>query len=119
MQATCNLEDCLADYTRLELLTDCICRKCSLLATLQKYEQDAQRLTEATNVTTHVSSSKRRRAREARKLEARVRAALDEGRIEEDIRGVDLEKVFSRASTKQAMIARVCSSHAWGLVRPT
>ena len=68
---------------------------------------DAERATEATLGDHEVSSSKRKRAREARKLAARVKAALDEGRIEEDIKGVKMEKVFSRCSTKQAMIARV------------
>lgn len=53
------------------------------------------------------SSSKKRRAREAHKLEARVRLAIEEGRIEEDIPGVKLEKVYSKESTKQVMIARV------------
>ena len=51
--------------------------------------------------------SKKKRAREVRKLEARVRTAIEEGRIEEDIPGVKLEKVYSRESTKQVMIARV------------
>ena len=39
----------------------------------------------------------------------KVKLALDEGRIEDEIKGLKMEKVFSRASTKQAMIARVCS----------
>lgn len=50
--------------------------------------------------------SKKKRAKEARKLEVKVKQALEEGRIEEDIKGVKMEKVFSKASTKQAMIAR-------------
>jgi ubiquitin carboxyl-terminal hydrolase 1 len=55
----------------------------------------------------HPSVSKKRRAKEARKLEGKVRHALEEGRVEEDVRGVRMDKVFSKASTKQAMIARV------------
>jgi ubiquitin carboxyl-terminal hydrolase 1 len=80
-----------------------------LLATHEKLSIEAKRLTEAVSKSESgtVSSSKKKRAREARKLEARVKAALDEGRIEDDIKGVTLEKVFSRCSTKQAMIARV------------
>ncbi|KAM5534438.1 hypothetical protein V8D89_011905 [Ganoderma adspersum] len=104
--AACRLEDCLDDYTRLELLNDCICRKCSMLATYKRLEQEASRSTEAAAATNDLTSSKKRRARDSRKLLARVKAALDEGRIEEDIKGVKLEKVFSRASTKQSMIAR-------------
>ncbi|THH11079.1 hypothetical protein EW146_g8170 [Bondarzewia mesenterica] len=106
MAASCSIDDCLADYTRLELLTDCICRKCSMLATLHRTEQEAERLTEMANANEHPSSSKKKRAREARKFEAKVKLALEEGRIEEDIKGVKMEKVFSKASTKQAMIAR-------------
>ncbi|KAF8488997.1 hypothetical protein JB92DRAFT_2798348 [Gautieria morchelliformis] len=106
--ASCRLEDCLTDYTRLELLNDCICRKCSMLATHKRLVAEAEKATEAASASGEhgVSSSKKKRAREARKLEARVKAALDDGRIEEDIKGVKMEKVFSRCSTKQAMIAR-------------
>ncbi|KAI0832795.1 hypothetical protein BC628DRAFT_1529088 [Trametes gibbosa] len=106
MAAACRLEDCLEDYTRLELLNDCICRKCSMVATQHRLEQEADRLTEASQASNDPTSSKKKRARDARKLSARVKAAIDEGRIEEDIKGVKMEKVFSRASTKQAMIAR-------------
>lgn len=95
------------DYTRLEVLTDCICRKCSMRATLHRLEQDAERLTTEAGKSSHVSQSKKKRAREARRLALRLRTALEEGRIEEDIKGVKIEKVFSRASTKQAMVARV------------
>lgn len=106
MATNCNIEDCLADYTRLELLMDCICRKCSMLATLCRLRQDAERLTEAAKADENASSSKKKRAREARKLEANVKAALEEERIEDDIKGVKMERVYSKASTKQAMIAR-------------
>ncbi|EJF62254.1 cysteine proteinase [Dichomitus squalens LYAD-421 SS1] len=104
--AACRLEDCLDDYTRLELLDDCICRKCSMLATYKRLEEEANRTTEAAAAINDPTSSKKKRARDSRKLLARVKAALDEGRIEEDIKGVKMEKVCSRASTKQSMIAR-------------
>ncbi|KAI0070591.1 cysteine proteinase [Panus rudis PR-1116 ss-1] len=103
--SACYLEDCLADYTRLEILDDCICRKCSMIATYHRLQQEAKHLTEASSGS-EASASKKKRAREARKLEARLRQAIEEGRIEEDIKGVQMEKVFSKASTKQAMIAR-------------
>ena len=44
--------------------------------------------------------------RGARKLEGRVRVALEDGRIEEDIQGVKLERVLSQRSTKHTIIAR-------------
>ena len=106
-QAGCALEACLADYTKLELLTDCICRKCSLLATHKRLAQEAERLAEAMNADPDASMSKKRRVKEAKKLETKVKLALEEGRIEDDIKGVKMDKVFSKASTKQAMIARV------------
>jgi hypothetical protein len=81
-----------------------------MIATHQKLVQEAARMTAAAEGDSNPSSSKRRRAREARKLESRVKAALEEGRIEEDIKGVRMEKVYSRASTKQAMIARVSAT---------
>ncbi|OJA15531.1 hypothetical protein AZE42_07293 [Rhizopogon vesiculosus] len=105
-QASCRLEDCLAEYTKLEMLTDCICRKCSMKATHQKLKYDADRLAVAVNADPNVSVSKKKRARDARKLEIKLQTALDHGRVEEDIKGIRLEKVFSKASTKQAMIAR-------------
>ena len=40
-------------------------------------------------------------------MERRVKAALEEGRIEDHLPDVRMEKVFSKTSTKQAMIARV------------
>ncbi|OBZ70483.1 Ubiquitin carboxyl-terminal hydrolase 1 [Grifola frondosa] len=104
--SACRLEDCLNDYTRLEILNDCICRKCSMLATYSRLSQEAEKLTEAAQASHDPSSSKKKRARDARKLLTRIKTAIDEGRIEEDIKGVKMEKVFSKASTKQAMIAR-------------
>ena len=101
------------DYTRLEVLTDCICRKCSMRATLYRLEQDAERLTAEAGKSSSVSQSKKKRAREARRLVLRLKTALEEGRIEEDIKGVKIEKVFSRASTKQAMVARVRNLYSY------
>ncbi|KAH8096636.1 hypothetical protein BXZ70DRAFT_945473 [Cristinia sonorae] len=99
------LDMLLEDYTRLEELNDCICRRCSLKATYDRLVYEADKLTRAASVA-DASSSKKRRAREARSMEAKVKLALEEGRIEEEIKGLQMEKVFSRVSTKQAMIAR-------------
>jgi ubiquitin carboxyl-terminal hydrolase 1 len=78
-----------------------------MLATHQKLLAEAERMTALMTIEASPSSSKKKRALDARKLEARVRAAIEEGRIEEDIPGVKLEKVYSKESTKQVMIARV------------
>ena len=76
-------------------------------ATLHRLEQDAERLTAEAAKSSSVSQSKKKRLREVKRLALRVKTALDEGRVEEDIKGIKVEKVFSRASTKQAMVARV------------
>lgn len=78
-----------------------------MLATHQKLLAEAGRVAALMTIESNPSSSKKKRARDARKLETRVRTAIEEGRIEEDIPGVKLEKVYSRESTKQVMIARV------------
>lgn len=78
-----------------------------MLATHKRLIAEAEKASEAASADRGVSASKKKRAREARKFEARVKAALEDGRIEEDIKGVKMEKVYSRCSTKQAMIARV------------
>ncbi|KAI0310903.1 hypothetical protein OF83DRAFT_1178094, partial [Amylostereum chailletii] len=83
MVNACRLEDCLEEYTKLELLTDCVCRRCSMGATLRRLEQDAARLGEDPSP----SSSKKKRAREARRLVGRVKAAVEAGRIEEEVEG--------------------------------
>jgi len=64
-------------------------------------------LEEATKPPAKPSTSKKKRLKEVHKMERRVKAALEEGRIEDHLPDVRMEKVFSKASTKQAMIARV------------
>lgn len=86
-----------------------------MVATSKKLEEEAERLSlEAAHK--DASASKKKRAREAKRLASRVKAALEEGRIEDEIKGVKLEKVFSRESTKQAMVARVCTRFNYLLV---
>ncbi|GLB34223.1 putative peptidase C19 family protein [Lyophyllum shimeji] len=106
LAASCRLEECLEEYTTLEILRDCICRKCSMLSTHKRLLNEIRALEEATRPDVKPSNSKKRRLKEVKKMEKRVKAALDEGRIEDDLPDVRMDKVFSKASTKQAMIAR-------------
>ncbi|EKM79828.1 hypothetical protein AGABI1DRAFT_106184 [Agaricus bisporus var. burnettii JB137-S8] len=106
LAAVCQLEDCLEDYTRLEELKDCICRKCSVVATHKRLQQDIKKLEHELQSQTKPSNSKKERLKKVRKMEAKVRTAIQEERIEEDLKDVRMEKVFSPLSTKQAMIAR-------------
>jgi ubiquitin carboxyl-terminal hydrolase 1 len=78
-----------------------------MLATHQRLLAEAERATALMTIESSPSPARKKRAKVARELEASVRAAIEEGRIEEDIPGVKLEKVYSRESTKQVMIARV------------
>jgi ubiquitin carboxyl-terminal hydrolase 1 len=78
-----------------------------MLATHQKLLADAERMAALVTIESKPPASRRKRVVEARNLEAHVKAAIEEGRIEEDIPGVNLEKVYSKESTKQVMIARV------------
>ncbi|KAJ7587151.1 hypothetical protein C8J56DRAFT_891041 [Mycena floridula] len=106
MASSCFLEECLEEYTRLEVLKDCICRRCSVNATHRRLLQEAETLEEALRASSKPSASKKRRLKDVRKMEMRVKAALDEGRIEEELKDIRMEKVISGVSTKQAMIAR-------------
>ncbi|KAK7029417.1 ubiquitin-specific protease ubp1 [Paramarasmius palmivorus] len=67
MASTCLLEDCLTDYTRLEVLKDCICRKCSLNATHRRLIGELETLSQAQNPT----PSKKKRLKEVKKMEAK------------------------------------------------
>lgn len=79
-----------------------------MLATHRRLQQEIMTLEEATQPDAK-PSSKKRRLKEVRRMEAKVKACLEEGRIEDDIKDLRMEKVFSSASTKQAMVARVSS----------
>jgi ubiquitin carboxyl-terminal hydrolase 1 len=112
MAASYHLDELLDEYTRLETLHDCICRKCSMNATYKRLKHEAATLTatlEAPNA--KPSSSKKRRLKEVKKMETRVREALLEGRIEEDLKDVRMDKAFGM-STKQSMVARASLSCA-------
>ncbi|VDC00013.1 unnamed protein product [Peniophora sp. CBMAI 1063] len=100
--AACRLEECLAEYTKLEVLTDCMCRHCSLLATLSHLREEVQRLSDDPKPT----NSRKKRLRELKGQVAKVETLLREKREEEDVKDLKLVRVFSRASTKQAMVAR-------------
>ncbi len=58
----------------------------------------------------------KRKVRELWRLQNNLQAALSEGRVEEEIKGLKVERVLSRAS-KQAMIARVCCYFPDGVAR--
>ena len=80
-----------------------MCRHCSYVATLDRLREEISRLSEDPKPT----NSRKKHLRELKRHANRVEIALKERREEEDIKDLKLTRVFSRASTKQAMVARV------------
>ncbi|KAJ6464352.1 hypothetical protein C8R45DRAFT_840408, partial [Mycena sanguinolenta] len=131
----------LRAYTALEVLQDCPCRRCALRATARRLQEEIARLeAPATNghengmiVTADAaptSASRLRRLKTARKMEARLRRALEAGRIEEEdlegewdwdgagagvgegkakggaLAGLRIERVAGGVCTRQSMLGR-------------
>ncbi|KAG0272996.1 hypothetical protein BGZ95_011195 [Linnemannia exigua] len=61
---SCNIEECLQQYITLESLNDVVCRKCSLIATLDRIGNKLKQLDAPAGVQTNISRSSRRRIRE-------------------------------------------------------
>ncbi|KAG9073749.1 hypothetical protein FS749_014720 [Ceratobasidium sp. UAMH 11750] len=108
-----SLYQCLQDYTRLEILEDCLCSNCSMMATHRRLLVEIERQKFEAGITMpgekekpKATTSKRKRERETRKHEELVRKALVDRKVEEEIKGLKMEKVYSKRSTKQVMIAR-------------
>ena len=74
-----------------------------MLATHRRLLADIETLSKVENP----STSKKKRLKETKKMETKVKTAIEEGRIEDEIPELRMEKVFSAMSTKQSMIARV------------
>ncbi|KAG9105054.1 hypothetical protein FRC06_000027 [Ceratobasidium sp. 370] len=108
-----SLYQCLQDYTRLEILEDCLCSNCSMVAThrrlladIEQHKFEASIAMPGDKEKSKATTSKRKRERETRKHEELVRKALADRKVEEEIKGLKMEKVYSKRSTKQVMIAR-------------
>ncbi|QRV72812.1 ubiquitin carboxyl-terminal hydrolase [Ceratobasidium sp. AG-Ba] len=108
-----SLYQCLQDYTRLEILEDCLCSNCSMVATHNRLlaEIERQNAPETNAIMPGdrekpKTTSKKKRERETRKFEELVRKAIADRKVEEEIKGLKMEKVYSKRSTKQVMIAR-------------
>ncbi|KAB5595413.1 hypothetical protein CTheo_1090 [Ceratobasidium theobromae] len=106
------LIQCLQDYTRLEILEDCLCSMCSMIATHNRLLAEIERQkVNALNAAvigekSKATSSRKKRERETRKLEETVSRAIADKKVEDEIKGLRMEKIYSRQSTKQVMIAR-------------
>jgi len=90
----CRLEECLAEYTHLELLDDASCRRCLLSSTLAWYKDRLQ----------HVDLTERSR----RELEEKRRLVADalQNDLERELVGVKMHRKSGGQLTKQVMIAK-------------
>ncbi|KAF9912637.1 hypothetical protein EC991_010063 [Linnemannia zychae] len=61
---SCNIEECLQQYITLESLNDVVCRKCSLIATLDRVGNRLKQLDAPAGAQTNLSRSSRRRFRD-------------------------------------------------------
>jgi len=109
-QSSCSLYDLLHEYTKPDLLSDYACRKCSMLATLDKYTTQRDRLAgliptsqpppassllnskndfdipqAETRKDTKMTSSRKDRKRKIGKLVDRLQAVVDSGDYEKDL----------------------------------
>ena len=75
IQASWMLEACVEGYTCLEILKDCIWRKCSIVTTHHRLLWEVLTLEEATKPEAKPFSSKKHRLKEVKRMEARVKSA--------------------------------------------
>ncbi|KAK3842014.1 MAG: hypothetical protein J3R72DRAFT_475192 [Linnemannia gamsii] len=61
---SCKIEECLQQYITLESLNDVVCRKCSLIATLDRIGNKLKQLDTPAEVQTNISRSSRRMIRD-------------------------------------------------------
>ncbi|KAG8759191.1 hypothetical protein FRC11_002413 [Ceratobasidium sp. 423] len=110
-----SLVQCLQDYTRLEMLEDCLCSMCSAKATYNRLLEEIERQQANAAIAANAAmpgekpkatASRKKRERETRRLEEVVRKAIADRKVEDEIKGLKMEKVYSKHSTKQVMIAR-------------
>ncbi|KAA1088215.1 hypothetical protein PGTUg99_026407 [Puccinia graminis f. sp. tritici] len=109
--STCTLEDCLKEYTILELLDDYVCRKCTLLNSErekkkaleeEEEEEEGQRKKKK-------GGGRSRRKRDDLRNELQVISAAIKHQPERDLGPLlehSLHPIWSPMSTKQTMFAR-------------
>ncbi|KAH7042328.1 hypothetical protein BKA57DRAFT_428291, partial [Linnemannia elongata] len=103
---SCNIEDCLQQYITLESLNDVVCRKCSLIATLDRYtsefeEMSRRRISNQTLTKAEKAAKKSKLLQQRKILEAAIKSD-----VEKALPDIKLSKVVSRHCTKQVMLAK-------------
>ena len=110
MARSCRLESILTEHTKLEMIDEFTCRRCSVFATHRRLSQSvqAQKSDTPQKVSEAKSISKRKRLRELQKTVARLQEVIDSEDYERDMEGIVPSGRLDRAAgpaTKQAMYA--------------
>ncbi|EGG02850.1 uncharacterized protein MELLADRAFT_90677 [Melampsora larici-populina 98AG31] len=115
---TCSLEECLMEYTKLELLEDYICMKCSLLKTKETIWKRIEECKEKPN-----NNNQKKRLQAIKKdyklIESMVLDHDYESEGNEKHRKGLVERIASLTTTKQTMFARPPQSLTFHLSRST
>lgn len=119
MARSCRLETILADHTKLELIDEYTCRRCSVCATHRRLLSSLQysksepaiingTVSSGSNNTGAKTSSKKKRLREAQRTVSRLAEVIEAEDYERDMEGIVPAGKLDRAAgpaTKQAMYA--------------
>jgi len=114
-KTTCRLESCLQEYTKLEVLDDYICRKCSLKKTFEKFNLQLEEIQQQSKIT----NNKKKQMQLIKKKLAMLKSAIDEDPERELTPQITLERVASLTTTKQTMFARPPDSLTFHISRST
>jgi ubiquitin carboxyl-terminal hydrolase 1 len=110
---SCRLESILAEHTKLEIIDEFTCRRCSVLATHRRLSASVQSQKGETSASTgstgtSKSVSKKKRIRELQKTVGRLEEVIEAEDYEREMEGVLASGKLDRAAgpaTKQAMYA--------------
>jgi ubiquitin carboxyl-terminal hydrolase 1 len=105
-QSSCRLEDCLREYTKLELLDEFRCRRCALLSTRSRISSQITRIRgSAAEQQQPLNASKKKRIKELQRNVNRLDAILASNpeSVPDDVK---LDRPPPSPASKQTMFAR-------------
>ncbi|KAH9817245.1 hypothetical protein DFH28DRAFT_173882 [Melampsora americana] len=117
---SCSLEECLMDYTKLELLEDYICRKCSIIYTKEIILNQLNQIS-INSTKEKLKNSKKKKVQGLKKdLKSLELMILNDDFESENVIGkVLVERVASLKTTKQTMFSRPPDSLTFHISRST
>ncbi|KAA1113461.1 hypothetical protein PGT21_032032 [Puccinia graminis f. sp. tritici] len=118
-KTTCRLESCLQEYTKLEVLDDYICRKCSLIKTCDKLNLQLDEIQHQHQQPTKLTNNKKKQVQLIKKKLAILKSAIEEDPERELVPQISIERVASLTTTKQTMFARPPDSLTFHISRST